>query len=152
MSGEVFDLSPGQPLVVDMAEGTLSLYKQDETKKKFHKDQLNRLHQCHIDGIQAEPVYFSQAELKIRKLRAGWHSEFDTMIMQALFQGSKNTSSMADQGPIEALVKGSFFDLGNFFKGNFSQVTNPALAKNEEEPYMSTLSFVGRKPALSSLD
>ena len=29
MSGEVFDLSPGQPLVVDMAEGTLSLYKPE---------------------------------------------------------------------------------------------------------------------------
>ncbi len=153
IDGSVFDLQPGRPLVVDLATGTYALHKPRKEILQWQQAQLNGLKTCKPETVEKEPIVFSQAELDARKLRAGWNEETDKMVMKPLFnRGAGATSSMADQGPMEALVKGSFFYIGNFFKALFSQVTNPALASKQEGAYMSTQTFVGKKPALAELN
>ena len=72
--------------------------------------------------------------------------------MKPLFNNGKGlVQSMGNQGPIEPLVRGAYFYLIRFLFHNFSQVTNPPLAKDQEKRYMSLDTFIGIKVALDKL-
>ena len=151
MAGEILDPPPGKPLLIDLNTGTVSLHEPEPEIKAMHERQLDQLKPLQPNIFEREPIQFSQEELTLRKYRAGWDDEVEKMIIQPLFQGKKTASSMGDQGPIEALVDGSFFNLGHFIKGNFSEVTNPALPVEQEKCYMRLNTFVGAKPSLLEL-
>lgn len=149
MEGEVFDLEPASPLVIHLNTGEVNLYQPTAQKKQFHEKQMDLLTKLSFNNAPMEPAPFADDILKQRKLIAGWTQELDQKMMQPLFQEGKDPIvSMGDQRPIEALIDGPNIDLGAFFKGKFSQVTNPALDSKREKEYMSTRVFVGCKPSL----
>lgn len=151
MQGETFNLEPAKPIVIDLENKTIQAYQADIAKQVFHNTQIKRLKKC-IPAIGVEPISFPQDELRIRKIKAGWSEEINEKIMQPLFKNGKDAIvSMGDQRPTEALVRKSHFDIGAFFKGKFSQVTNPPLDSKRENEYMSTRTFIGSKPTLNQV-
>lgn len=153
MEGEVFELDPATPLVINLKSGQVKLYQPTAEKKRFHKQQIDLLQKSLPVHSNNEPlVLFADDTLKQRKFIAGWTQELDEKIMQPLFHESKDPIvSMGDQRPIEALIDGSSLDFGAFFKGKFSQVTNPPLDSKREKEYMSLRVFVGNKPDLNQI-
>lgn len=150
LEGNVFDLPPAQPLKIHLATGECKLYDPSDKDAKFYQSVLGSLRTLK-PTTQVTESPFTDQELSVRKLRGGWNDEITKKIMQPLFENSSTIESMADQGPIESLVRGSYFDLSNFIKGKFSQVTNPPLAKEQEYHYMSTERFIGIRPSLANL-
>ncbi|RAP32559.1 hypothetical protein DID75_04685 [Candidatus Marinamargulisbacteria bacterium SCGC AG-410-N11] len=149
-SGRPFDLGPAEPLLLDLQSGDVRSLKQDQDS--FFELQMNQLSRLDLNNIPLQPITFDAEVLELKKLQAGWNKEVDDHFMQPLYHdGAGMLLSMGDQGPIESLVSGSFNDIGNYFKAKFSQVTNPALAKREERAYMSTKTFIGKKPEFKDL-
>ena len=148
--GSPHDLPPAEPLLLNLTNGEIKPLSFEDTT--FYRQQMDRLDSLSITDSPQQPIQFGSELLAHKKLQAGWSEELDRQFMQPLYnQGSGLLMSMADQGPIEGLVAGAFYDIGNFFKGKFSQVTNPPLAKREEKAYMSTKTVIGLKPELSDL-
>lgn len=164
MEGEAFNLPPAEPVFFDVSnpEKPFGFYSESSQEIKNIMKQWDTLSKpprdikflCEIGSNSIKKMLagdFSSSELKLMKLRANWTEELDELIMQRIFRGEELMSSMADQGPIEALVFGSFLDVNGMFKAKFSQVTNPPLAKKEEECFMSLLTFIGKKPSFEAL-
>lgn len=149
LKGDVFDLPPAQPLKINLATGECQLYEPSEQEANFYNSIAKFKTLKTSTRIMECP--FNDQDLNLRKLRGGWNQEVHKKIMAPLFENSSAIESMADQGPIESLVRGSHFDLSNFIKGKFSQVTNPPLAKDQEHEYMSTERFIGIRPAITNL-
>lgn len=155
LKGEAFALRPGIPLMNDITQIPITPYEYqvDENLLAFQKQQFAQLKKLDtpilLKDLAMVPL-IDDEELSARRLRAGWTSELYTEILQSLFtEGKVKLQSMADQGPVEKLA-GKYKEFGNFFKGKFSEVTNPSLAKREELDYMSTQVFVGAKPHFTS--
>lgn len=151
IQGDVFNLEPAKPIVIDLENKTIQAYQPDIEQQIFQDKQIKRLKKC-IFTTGIEPLTFSQSELGTRKIRAGWSEEIDEKIIQPLFKNGKDAIvSMGDQRPTESLVRKSHFDIGAFLKGKFSQVTNPPLDSKREKEYMSTRTFIGSKPSLNQV-
>ncbi len=153
MSGDIVEFTPGKPLVIQLDTGAVSLSQASEDIRAFHRKQWEALQVCDVTGISIDPIVFPEEELRLRKHRVGWNREFHKIIMQPLFNTQKGSAltSMGDQGPIEVLARGTI-DWKNLLKGKVAQVTNPPLASKEEAAYMSTQTYVGRRPALGQLN
>lgn len=152
MEGEVFDLDPGMPLVIDLEKGTYQVYEPSIEDAAFVHKQFYSFKKIPEKGLVQHIQYFNDRELEVRKLQAGWNKETLDMCLRPLFEtGKEATSSMGNQVPVEALVSGAHFNISHFFLADFSQVTNPALSIEEEKFYTSTLTFAGPKPHLSEL-
>lgn len=149
-----FSLPAATPLLIDLQTGNVDLMSLDESVKQLHEEQIARLIRLNAMSQDTQPpIFFSFEELQRRKCQAGWTQEFNKAIMQPLLQdGQNNRSSMADQSPIEMMVSHERLDIYHFFKARFAQVTNPAVARYEEQSYLSTEVFLGRKPSLLTLD
>jgi ferredoxin len=150
LTGRTFHIIPAQPMVVDISTGEYRLkstphkeLNHDNPNIKF--DTMSSLRASTDNTPSFEYPQWSEDEFSLMKRRAGWNNEVDQMIIQRLLRGEELTSSMADQGPVEALVPGSNVDLGAFFKAKFAQVTNPALAKREEACFMSSDTWIGTR-------
>jgi glutamate synthase domain-containing protein 2/glutamate synthase domain-containing protein 1/glutamate synthase domain-containing protein 3/ferredoxin len=149
--GDVFDLPPAEPLVVNVADASFGMLQHVPDTRRALEAVTVALPSASLSSAP-QPIAFGAEELSLRKRRAGWSKEVNTRIMMPLFElGKGATESMGDQGPLEAFVRGSQFDLFGFFKGKFSQVTNPPLARNEEQVYMSTETFVGSMPTIEAV-
>lgn len=151
MEGELFDIPPGKPVVIDLKTGTVAI----DPFQSFAPGLAEKLKaiEAHLsaDEMSAALVY-SPEDLSVRKLRAGWDAQIDRKFMQPLFNGGKGSiSSMGDQGPDEASVSGGLLVLGNAILGNVAQITNPPLDRKREGAYMQTITFLGKKPALERL-
>ena len=164
MVGEPFNLPPAEPVFFDMDQKSHEFGFYTETKEEMEgimsQWELFMRPVNQVSGLKevVSPRMktllsnkFTATDYKLMKMRANWTDELDDLIMKRLFKGEELMSSMADQGPIEALVFGSFIDINGMFKAKFSQVTNPPLAKKEEECFMSLLTFIGKKPSFEDL-
>lgn len=165
INGDAFNLDPGKPLSFDLEKRSYNFISNEPSKAAKI---LSEWKDLQWNNITTGPQVFSYAEnplqmkildlfssinansseIEILKLRAGWSSELDQHIMERMYRGEELLSSMADQGPMEMLVSGTNIDLGGFFKAKYSQITNPPLAKREEECFMSTVTLAGRKSEL----
>ncbi len=146
IEGTAFNVAPAQPMVVDTVSGA---YLRESPHKDLNEgimglETLSELVKSNTSSSLEYPTW-TEEEFDLQKRRAGWSKEVDTMIVQRLLRGEELTSSMGDQGPVEALVPGSNVDIGAFFKAKFAQVTNPALAKREESCFMSTDTWIGTR-------
>ncbi len=151
MEGELFDIPPGKPVVIDLKTGTVTIDPFQSFAPAL-AEKLKAL-EAHLSADEMPAaLVFSQEDLSVRKLRAGWDAQIDRKFMQPLFNGGKGSiSSMGDQGPDEASVSGGLLVLGNAILGNVAQITNPPLDRKREGAYMQTITFVGKKPALEGL-
>lgn len=151
MEGDIFDIPPGKPIVIDLKTGTVTIDPFQSFAPAL-AEKLKALEPLLPAEDMTAALVYTQEQLNERKLRAGWDQEIDRKFMQPLFNGGKGSiSSMGDQGPIEALVLGASFNLANAIVGNFAQITNPPLDRKRETVYMSTFTFVGKKPELKGL-
>lgn len=148
VKGEVFGLKPAQPLLIDLEQHTIAPLVIPPLEQAGVKP-LDEL----INEVKPAPMMIMDAEeLELRKQRAGWTKEIDEKVMQPYRRMGKDAIvSMGDQRPAEALVNGAFVDLGAFFRGKFSQVTNPPLDAKREKIYMSLHTLAGKKPALGAI-
>jgi glutamate synthase domain-containing protein 2/glutamate synthase domain-containing protein 1/glutamate synthase domain-containing protein 3/ferredoxin len=145
----IFDLPPAVPLRINVPSRTFALVDDQLPAAKKALSHLRTVTPSTVPYRAPGRMRFAADDILLRKRRAGWTREVHERVLLPLFQlGKGATESMGDQGPMEALVRGSMFDISNFFKGTFSQVTNPPLARNEEQAYMSTETHVGAKPPL----
>lgn len=152
LTGDRIDLPPATPLIIDLENNTTGIYQPHEAVLAFHHQQMSQLKSLQPDYHAPEPIRFGENDLQLRKTRAGWTDELNKYFMQPLYEGGKGLlSSMGNQGPVEAFVRGAYNDIYAYFYGKFSQVTNPPLAIKEEKAYMSAKVFVGQKPLLQDL-
>ena len=164
-NGEAFNLDPGKPLSFDLEKRSYNFMSNESFKSSQIFSEWKNLQwkdippKIPILSSMETPVRMkitdlfssfkpNSVEIEMLKLRAGWSSELDQHIMERMFRGEELLSSMADQGPMEMLVSGTNIDLGGFFKAKYSQITNPPLAKREEECFMSLITLAGRKSEL----
>ncbi|NCX94758.1 MAG: hypothetical protein EBX40_08785, partial [Gammaproteobacteria bacterium] len=102
--GQVFDLPPATPLLLNLAEGRFDLYEPTPEKLLQHQRQMEAIAKP-LDLPKEEPVLFNLLELAARKLRAGWNPESDQIIQSLRQKSASPLVSMGASAAIGALVK-----------------------------------------------
>lgn len=135
-------LGPGQMVAVDMGEGTF--YHDREIKDRIAGEQpyqelvsgfrtIDELPD--VDGL-ATPEY-SRPELTRRQIAAGMTIEDVEMILAPMVEDGKEAiGSMGDDTPL-AVISDKPRLVSQFFRQNFSQVTNPPIDPLRERHVMS---------------
>jgi glutamate synthase (NADPH) large chain len=134
-------LGPGQMIAVDLDEGRL--YRDRELKDKLaaeapYGDMVGDF--LTIDDL-ATPnevmTYFPRAELVRRQVAAGQTMEDMELILSPMVEDGKEAiGSMGDDTPL-AVVSDNPRLISQFFRQNFSQVTNPPIDSLRERQVMS---------------
>ena len=132
-------LGPGQLISVDLEKG--KIYDSKSIKNKISKDYKKYSKQIidldkKLDTIK-EKFIFTGDELRRRQYLAGMNIEDLELILHPMVEDSKEAvGSMGDDTPI-AVLSDSYRPLSNFFRQNFSQVTNPPIDSLRENEAMS---------------
>ncbi len=135
-------LGPGQMIAVDLDEGVL--YPDRAVKDRIAGEadyaamignfgKLSDLPLPPGDGI----VRFDRAELTRRQIAAGQTLEDMELILSPMVEGAKEAiGSMGDDTPL-AVISDKPRLISQFFRQNFSQVTNPPIDSLRERHVMS---------------
>ena len=141
-------LGPGQMIAIDLVEGRL--YGDMEIKETLaaeHPYESWVGHITHIDSLigaggNEEPVY-GAGELKTRQRAANYSIEDLELILQPMVEDAKEAvGSMGDDTPL-AVLSDHYRGLHNFFRQNFSQVTNPPIDSLRERRVMTLATRLG---------
>ncbi|MBL8671697.1 MAG: glutamate synthase large subunit, partial [Alphaproteobacteria bacterium] len=156
-------LGPGQMIAVDLKEGRL--HRDHELKsmlaasKPFGEWTRNIVRKQDLLAAQAagkpsgkakaraaaaaEPAALARDELRRRQAAAGFTMEDLEMILHPMVEDAKEAvGSMGDDTPL-AVLSDQFRPLHNFFRQNFSQVTNPPIDSLRERRVMSLKTRIG---------
>ncbi|MDX1737774.1 MAG: glutamate synthase large subunit, partial [Alphaproteobacteria bacterium] len=100
-----------------------------------------------IDKLGSEKVGtvggLDRAAIRRRQVIAGWTMEELELILQPMLEdGKEATGSMGDDTPV-AVLSQKYRGLHNYFRQNFSQVTNPPIDSLRERPVMSLRTRLG---------
>jgi len=132
-------LGPGQAIAVDLHSG--EIHDSKSLKDKISKD-YKKYNKQIIDldkkfNILKEKFLFSGDELRRRQYLAGINIEDLEIILHPMVEDSKEAvGSMGDDTPT-AVLSDQYRSLSNFFRQNFSQVTNPPIDSLRENEVMS---------------
>ncbi len=141
-------VGPGQMIAVNFNQK--KLYKDNDlksylsnskpfsnwTKKIVHIDKLVQSAEEHFRNID-------KAELRKRMTAFGWTIEDLELILQPMIVEQKEAvGSMGDDTPL-AVLSNKYRGLHNFFRQNFSQVTNPPIDSLREKVVMSLRTRIG---------
>jgi glutamate synthase (NADPH/NADH) large chain len=134
-------LGPGEMIAVDLDEG---LFYHDRAIKDRIAGEID--YAGMIDGhltiddlpaVEAQSLRFDRAELARRQVAAGQTLEDMELILGPMVETAKEAiGSMGDDTPL-AVVSDKPRLISQFFRQNFSQVTNPALDPLRERHVMS---------------
>jgi glutamate synthase (NADPH/NADH) large chain len=141
-------VGPGQTIAVNFEQA--KLYKDVEIKthlsssKPFHEWTKKIIH---IDKLvqSADEIFrdIDKSELRMRMTSFGWTIEDLELILHPMIIDQKEaTGSMGDDTPL-AVLSEKYRGLHQFFRQNFSQVTNPAIDSLREKVVMSMRTRVG---------
>ena len=155
-------IGPGESLGVDLREGRL--YRHKELQQKIAAEFLAKHRSPKIISLDDIPVGSQPDETQeIQKPResrkpgasgnrealirefvaSGWSMEdLELMLHPMAVDGKEPTGSMGDDGPL-AVLSGTFRPFSQFFRQNFSQVTNPPIDSLRERSVMSLTSRIG---------
>ncbi|MES2288707.1 MAG: glutamate synthase large subunit [Pseudomonadota bacterium] len=134
-------LGPGQMIAVDLEEGRL--FQDRELKDRLAADapygemvgeflSLNDL-----GDVEDQPELLSRAELIRRQVAAGMTMEDMELILSPMVEDAKEAiGSMGDDTPL-AVISDKPRLIHQFFRQNFSQVTNPPIDSLRERQVMS---------------
>ena len=134
-------LGPGQMIAVDLDEGRL--YQDRALKDRLaaeapYADMVGDF--LTIDALPPAPepiAYFPRAELVRRQVAAGQTMEDMELILAPMVeQGKEAVGSMGDDTPL-AVISDKPRLISQFFRQNFSQVTNPPIDSLRERQVMS---------------
>ncbi len=141
-------VGPGQTIAVDLEQGTL--FRDGELKdmlagKRPYADWTKRI--TELDSLvktgAPEPSELSGADLKRRQLAYGLTMEDMELILQPMVEDAKEAvGSMGDDTPL-AVLSEQYRGLHQFFRQNFSQVTNPPIDSLRESRVMSLRTRLG---------
>jgi glutamate synthase (NADPH/NADH) large chain len=135
-------LGPGQMIAVNLDEG--ALYRDHELKDRIAAEQdygalvkgFRKIDDLPAAGGNASPDW-SRAELTKRQIAAGMTLEDVEMILAPMVEDAKEAvGSMGDDTPL-AVISDNPRLISQFFRQNFSQVTNPPIDSLRERHVMS---------------
>lgn len=141
-------LGPGQMIALDLEEGRL--YRDREIKDKLaaqkpygswvrHITALDDL----VKGAPVEPAELDAVSLRRRQMAYGLTMEDMESILHPMVEDAKEAiGSMGDDSPI-AVLSNRYRGLHQYFRQNFSQVTNPPIDSLREERVMSLKTRLG---------
>ncbi|WP_374370019.1 glutamate synthase large subunit [Dongia sp.] len=141
-------LGPGQMLAVDLAEGRLydnsTMLDQLAATADFSAWVKNI---TVIDDLikqnRGEPAIFEKDYLRRRQVAAGLTMEDMEVVLQPMVEEAKEAVvSMGDDTPL-AVLSEHYRGLHQFFRQNFSQVTNPPIDSLREKRVMSLKTRLG---------
>ena len=141
-------VGPGQMIAVDLQEGRFyhdAEIKQTLATQKPWGDWIRNV--TVIDDLiradQGEPVMFDKEELRRRQYGYGLSMEDLEMLLHPMVEDAKEAiGSMGDDAPL-AVLSEKYRGLHNFFRQNFSQVTNPPIDSLREKAVMSLKTRLG---------
>ena len=132
-------LGPGQIIAVNLDKGKIFNSKsiKDYISKDYKKYNKQIIDLDKKFGISKEnPTYFEN-ELRRRQYLAGFNIEDLELILHPMIEEAKEAvGSMGDDTPV-AVLSDKYRPLSNFFRQNFSQVTNPPIDSLRENEVMS---------------
>ncbi|SMH54900.1 glutamate synthase large subunit [Azospirillum agricola] len=143
-------LGPGEMIAVDLLEGKL----YHDRALKDHLSSLKPWGQwvkntTHLDELvkdaaqKGEPSEMDRDELRRRQMAFGLTMEDMELILHPMAEDGKEAiGSMGDDSPI-AVLSEKYRGLHNFFRQNFSQVTNPPIDSLRERRVMSLKTRLG---------
>ncbi len=132
-------LGPGQIIGVRLEKG--KIYHNIEIKNYLAKEYKHFNNQI-VDldkklNIKKEKIFFHGQELRIKQFVFGLSIEDLELILHPMVDESKEaTGSMGDDTPV-AVLSDRYRPLHNYFRQNFSQVTNPPIDSLRENKVMS---------------
>ncbi len=142
-------LGPGGMIGVDLREGVLfenRAMKDRLARRRPYGEWVKRI--ARLDDLlqssdQDQPVARSGEALRRAQLNFGQTMEDMELILQPLVEDAKEaTGSMGDDTPL-AVLSGNYRGLHQFFRQNFSQVTNPPIDPLRETRVMSLRTRLG---------
>jgi len=132
-------LGPGELIAVELKKG--KLFQDKEIKDYVSKDYKKFNNQI-VDldkklAVNKEDINFTGNELRRRQYLSGLSIEDLELILHPMVEeGKEATGSMGDDTPV-AVLSSHFRPLSNYFRQNFSQVTNPPIDSLRENKVMS---------------
>ena len=135
-------LGPGQMIAVDLDEGTLYEDRAIKDKIAGAHDYISRVRGFRTmadlpKGGKARLADFDRAELLRRQVAAGLTMEDMELILSPMVEDAKEAiGSMGDDTPL-AVISDKPRHVAQFFRQNFSQVTNPPIDSLRERHVMS---------------
>ena len=134
-------LGPGQMIAVDLDEGRL--YRDAELKDRLAAEAPygemvgDFLTIEDLNPTDETPLYYPRAELTRRQVAAGMTLEDMELILAPMVEdGKEAVGSMGDDTPL-AVISDKPRLISQFFRQNFSQVTNPPIDSLRERQVMS---------------
>ena len=134
-------VGPGQMISLDLDKG--KYYNDSKTKDHLSSNPIyKKFSSNHIELSKTlseikEKNNYEGAELRQRQFMAGFTIEDLESILHPMIEDQKEAiGSMGDDTPI-AVLSSKFRPLSNFFRQNFSQVTNPPIDSLRESRVMS---------------
>jgi glutamate synthase (NADPH/NADH) large chain len=134
-------LGPGQMIAVDLEEGRLLHDREVKDRIAQEADYGSMIGEfLSLDDLPdagTEPLHFDRAELARRQVAAGQTIEDMELILAPMVEGAKEAvGSMGDDTPL-AVISDKPRLISQFFRQNFSQVTNPPIDSLRERHVMS---------------
>ncbi len=134
-------LGPGQMIAVDLVEGVVLEDRAVKDRIAGEHDYAGMIGEfltvADLPGTDVEPVRFTRAELTRRQVAAGQTMEDMELILSPMVEAGKEAvGSMGDDTPL-AVISDKPRLISQFFRQNFSQVTNPPIDSLRERHVMS---------------
>ena len=134
-------LGPGQMIAVDLDEGRL--YNDRAIKDRLaaeapYGEMVGDFRSlADLPAVDTDPLTFARAELTRRQVAAGQTLEDMELILSPMVEdGKEAVGSMGDDTPL-AVISDKPRLISQFFRQNFSQVTNPPIDSLRERQVMS---------------
>ena len=134
-------LGPGQMIAVDLDRGGVLLDRAVKDRVADAQDYAAMIGEFHtiddLPGIADAVTRYDRAELSRRQVAAGQTLEDMELILAPMVEGAKEAiGSMGDDTPL-AVISDKPRLISQFFRQNFSQVTNPPIDSLRERHVMS---------------
>ncbi|SFP55082.1 glutamate synthase large subunit [Sphingomonas rubra] len=134
-------LGPGQMIAIDLDEGVVFTDREIKDRIAGEQDYAAMTGEfLTLDDLPqatAEPLRYPRAELARRQVAAGQTLEDMELILAPMVEGGKEAiGSMGDDTPL-AVISDKPRIISQFFRQNFSQVTNPPIDSLRERHVMS---------------
>ncbi|RYY27442.1 MAG: glutamate synthase large subunit [Sphingomonadales bacterium] len=134
-------MGPGQMIAVDLDSGLLFDDRAIKDRISGEADYAGMIGQfIKIEDLEApktEPLHFERAELTRRQVAAGQTLEDMELILSPMVETAKEAiGSMGDDTPL-AVISDKPRLISQFFRQNFSQVTNPPIDSLRERQVMT---------------
>ena len=146
-------LEPGKILLVDTEKGTIisnddikSYYAKKNPYKDWNKNIIK------LDKMPKEASEDREYDINFLEQKVGYtYDELMDGILPLAKTGTEKVVSMGNDMPLAVLLNKEF-NLFQFFKQRFAQVTNPPIDSIREEIVMATFNYLGSEGNLLSPD